>query len=181
MSSSAITFYFKEIFPTEQSFIEYLTNFNVVDITTADNLVLAQFLYKVMFRRFHNSNIQYDTPDDFKCDLANLIEDTFDRYKQQKAIIDKIYNLTDQELLTISKALTNSANNPNTKVDDPTQPLEYVGAQAFTIASNGKLQAYLTALKNIPTKFIDQLLRDAQRLFKSIIPNQIFIYKGDNN
>lgn len=179
MISSAITFYFKEIFPTEQSFLDFLTEYNVINLADAENPPLAAYMYKVLFRRYHNCNVQYDTPEDFKCDLANLVEDTFDRIKRQKAIVDKIYNLTDQELTTVTQAITNSANNPNTKVEDPTQPLEYVGAQAFTMASSGKLQAYLTALKNMPTKYIEQLLKDAQKLFKAILPNQIYIYEGD--
>lgn len=175
--SSALTFYFKEIFPTQADFQSYLMDFAIADISDAENLTFANFLYKILFRKHHNSNIQYDIIDDFKFDLANKIEDVFEKYKRQVAMIKKIQNLTDEELAIVSTALANSANNPNTTIDDPTKPLEYVGAQAYTIANTGKLQAYLNALKTIPTQLIDAFLMNCSSLFKSIIPNQIYLYE----
>lgn len=178
VNSSAITFYFKEIFPKQDDFTTYVTDYNIANLTIPANLTFAQYLFKILYRRFHNSNIQYDVPDDFKCDLANILEDNFDKYKKQIDITNKMYALTDDEMLLISEALANSANNPNTAVTDPTKPLEYIGAQAYTIAKSNKLQAYLNALRTIPTKLIEGLLAECSGLFKKYIPEQIFIYKG---
>lgn len=176
MNSSAISFYFKEIFPTVQDFETFLTDYDVADISIATNQVFAQYIYKVLFRKFHNSNVQYDTPDDFKCDLANIIEDGFDQWKRQLDLAKKTQALTDDELLELSTSLSNSANNPNTKVDDPRDFLEYVGAQVSSFANSGKLNGYLNAIRTIPTKLIGKILMDCGRLFKTFIPNQIFIY-----
>ena len=178
MISSSLTFYFKEIYPTFEKFETFLTNYNVVDLTDAENLTFAQYIYKIMFRRFHNSNIQYDTIEDFECDLANVIEDSFEKYKVQVDLVKKMQKLTDAEILTISTALANQSNNPNTKPSDPTQPLEFISAQAFTLAKDNKVQAYLRALSSIPTKLIDAMLYRCVNLFKTIIPNQVFVY-GD--
>jgi len=179
MSGSALTFYFKEIFPTKETFKEYLTEFEIVDITDAENLIFAEYLFKVIFRKYHNSNVQYDTPEDFKCDLANILEDSFLKFKRQTELARKTAKLTDEEILTMTTALANSANNPNSKPVDPTKPFEYVGAQAYTIANNGKLQGYLQALNNIPTLLIDEILLSCRGLFKTFIPNQIYIYRGE--
>lgn len=179
--SSAITFYFKEIYPTAESFNIWITDELIADLTNQDNLNFSNYLYKILFRKYHNSNIQYDTINDFKCDFANKIEDIFTKYQKQLELIKKINNLTDAEIMTISTAIANSANNPNTTVDDPTKPLDYVGAQAYTIANTGKLQAYLQALRLIPTKLIDELLLQCRGLFKTIIPNQINLFGGEEN
>jgi len=178
--SSAITFYFKEIFPTKDDFINYFDEYDIADITDASNLVFVQYLYKLLYRQYHNSNIQYNTPEDFKCDLANILEDEFEKYKKQKELAQKIYSLTDHEITLASSALASSANNPNLQQEDPTKWLSFVGAQAYTDTHNGKLQAYLLAIKNIPTKSVGELLTRCSDLFKQIIPQQIFIYKGDN-
>ena len=178
-NSSALTFYFKEIFPTQLDFTNYVTEYEITDLSVATNLTFAKYLYKIMFRRFHNCNVQYDTPDDFKCDLANILEDNFEKYKKQIDLTTKMYALTDAELLRISEALANSSNNPNSVPSDPTEPLEYIGAQAYTIAKSNKLQAYLNALRTIPTKLIEEILAECSGLFKKYIPEQIFIYKGD--
>ena len=178
MTSSALTFYFKEIYPTFEKFETFLINYNIVDLTDAENLTFAKYMFKILFRRFHNSNIQYDTIEDFECDLANIIEDSFEKYKVQVDLIKKMQKLTDTEILTINTALANQSNNPNTKPTDPTQPLEYISAQAFTIAKDNKVQAYLRALSSVPTKLIDSMLYKCVNLFKTIIPNQVFVY-GD--
>lgn len=176
--SSAITFYFKEIYPTFDKFQAFLTRENVVDLSDAENLTFAQYIYKILFRRYHNSNIQFDTVEDFECELANVLEDNFAKYKRQVELAKQMQQLTDNEILIISKALANQSNNPNTKPTDPTQPLEYISAQAFTIATDNKLQGYLRALQNIPTKLIDAMLLRCVNLFKTIIPNQVYVY-GD--
>ena len=176
--SSALTFYFKNIYPTFEEFKTFLTNQNIVDLTNSENLTFAQYIYKILFRRFHNSNIQYDTIEDFECDFANVLEDNFLKYKRQVELIKTMQNITDADLVTVSTALANQSNNPNTKVEDPTQPLEYISAQAFTIAKDNKIQAYLRALSAIPTQLIDAMLLRCVNLFKTIIPKQIFVY-GD--
>lgn len=183
MSGSALTFYFKDLMPTQKDFENFLIEYNVVDITDSENLIFADYLYKILFRKYHNSNVQYDSPEDFKCDFANILEDSFFKFKRQTELAKKIANLTDEEILIATTALANSANNPNTKPVDPTKPFEYVGAQAYTIANNGKLLGYLQALNNIPTNLIKEILLSCRSLFKTFIPNQIFIYGGnyDNN
>ena len=177
--SSALTFFFKEIFPTKQDFLTFFTEYDLgIDMILAENQAFAEYLYKILFRRYHNSNIQYDTPEDFKCDLANIVEDIFTKYQAQVEITKKMAALTDEELFTVSTALANSANNPNTAPGDPTKPLDYIGAQAFTIAKTGKVLGYLQALNNIPTQLIDEFLLACSGLFKSILPNQIYLYGG---
>ena len=108
--------------------------------------------------------------------VANIIEDSFDKYKVQVDLVKKLQQLTDAELLTVSTALANQSNNPNTKTTDPTQPLEYISAQAFTIAKDNKVQAYLRALSSIPTKLIDAMLLRCVNLFKTIIPNTVYVF-----
>ena len=120
--------------------------------------------------------MQYDTIEDFECDFANILEDNFNKYKMQVAIIKKAQALTDAELLTISTALANQSNNPNTKPTDINEPLEYISSQAYTISKDNKLQAYLRALSTIPTQLINAMLTRCVNLFKTILPNQIFVY-----
>lgn len=174
--SSSITFYFKEIYPTFEKFKQFIDKYEIVDLTVAENLTFAQYIYKILFRRYHNSNVQYDTIEDFECDFANILEDNFDKYKKQVELTRKMQQLTDEEIIQISTALANQSTNPNTKLDDPTKPIEYVSSQAFTLANDNKLNAYLRALQTIPTKLIDAMLMRCRTLFKTIITNQIYVY-----
>lgn len=178
--SCALTFLFKEIFPTKEDFLNYLTEYNIVEnLTSADDENFANYIYKILYRRYANSNVQFDTIEDFKLNFANVLEDNFKKYKQQLRIIQKVQNLTDDELITISTALANQSNNPNTAPDDPTKPLEFISAQAFTLARDNKLQAYLRAVNTIPTQLIDEMLMRCANLFKTLIPNQVFVYENE--
>lgn len=178
LPSSSITFYFKEIFPNFASFNQYLKDFEVVDTTAADNETLAKQIYKYLFRQFCNSNVQYDTPEDFKLSLANVIEDMFEKYKQQLALIQKVHNMTAEDLEIISRALANTSQNPNSAPQDIEKPLEYITAQAYTVARTGRLQAYLQAINAMPTKLIGELILSCKKLFKQILPTQVFYYKN---
>lgn len=175
--STALTFYFKEIYPNFEAFNNFLTQYQVFDTTSAVNLSFAQYIYKVLYRRYHNSNVQYDTIDDFCCDFANVLEDTIEKYQKQLELIKKMYALTENELLMLNSALANNSLNPNTVVDDPTKPLEYISAQAFSYTNDNKLTAFMRALNNLPSKLIDTMLRRCVNLFKTILPNQIYVYK----
>ena len=176
--SSAITFYFKDIFKTQDDFIKFLQDEKIID-DDAEKITFGQYVYKLLFRRYHNSNIQYDTTEDFKNDLANILEDSFDKFKTQNELIKKLHKITDEDIFIISEALANQANNPNSSTQDPKQPLNYISAQAYSYAKDNKLQAYLRALNNMPTKLINELLINCSGLFKRYIPQQTFTFKGD--
>lgn len=174
---STLTFLFKDIFPDKESFETFLTEFDVVGDLNADKKAFADYLFKIMNRKFHNSNIQFDTQDDFKCELANKVEDTFDKYARQLTLIEKMNNLTDGEIQQVSTALANSANNPNDQPDDPTKPLPFISAQAYSMVGTGKLQALLTALKSTQTKLIDEFLDNVRPLFKGVLPQNIVFFE----
>lgn len=179
LPSSSITFYFKEIYPDYATFKKFLTDFDVVDVTVAENDALAQKLFKYLFRQYHNSNVQFDTPDDFNCSLANVIEDMFAKYKQQLILIAKTHEMTADDLEVVSRALANSAQTPNSKVDDIEKPLEYIGAQAYTVARTGRLQAYLQAINAMPTLLIKEMTTACRHLFKTILPRQNYYFKTE--
>lgn len=176
--SSALTFYFKDIFPTYTEFKTFLQEFNVFNTTQTLDNTFAEFVFKTLFRQFCNSNIQYDTPDDFKNDLANILEDNMLRYQKRLDLVKKAHALTDDELILLSKAIANTSVNPNTVVDDPSEPIEYISTQASTYAKDNKLQAFLKAIELLPNQYIGELINKCKSLFKSIIPNQILVYEG---
>lgn len=175
MNNNALTFLFKEIFPTKASWETYFGDYDIVDLTD-DNTPFCDYLYKILYRRYANSNVQFDTIEDFKLALANKVEDVFAKYARQLTLIEKVNNLTDDELLRVSSALANSANNPNDAPDDPTQPLNYISAQAYSLVNSNKLTSYLSALNSVSTKLIDAFLTQCASLFKGIFSEEAILF-----
>ena len=114
-------------------------DYQINDLTDAETLNYFKYVYKILFRHYCNSNVQYLTPDEFKLDLANDLENVWAKFKKRKELVEKIYNLTDDEILKINNTLSNQANNPNDAPDDPTQPLNYISAQVYSQLNDNKL------------------------------------------
>ena len=98
-------------------------------------------------------------------------------------MIDKIYNLSDDEILEIDHAINNMANNPNDEPEDPTKPLNFISAQTYNLKVQGKARTYLERLNSLPTLNIYKFLHNDkpeemgfEDLFVQIIPNQDYIY-----
>ncbi|MBO7695184.1 MAG: hypothetical protein J6T10_21390 [Methanobrevibacter sp.] len=174
--STSLTFFFKEIFETENDFLNFVIDYNVNSLNIADNLIYFKYVYKVLFRTYCNSNIQYLTPEEFKLDFANELENVWEKFKKRKELVEKIYKLSDDEILKINNTLSNQANNPNDAPDDPTKPLNYISAQVYSQLNDNKLIGYLKAIETMPELKNKELINSFKWLFKSYIPNQVFIY-----
>lgn len=174
--SSELTFFFKTIFPDYQTFKTFLEDFEVYNTTQSVDNAFAQYVYKILFRRYHNSNIQFDTIDSFKCEFANILEDSMKKYQKQKQLIDASYDLDNKEIAMLGEAIANQALNPNTAPSDITQPIEFISAQASTFTKDNKLMAYMRAIVSLPSQYIEEMVRKCRPLFKTIIPNEIFIF-----
>ena len=116
------------------------------------------------------------TPEEFKLDFANELENVWEKFKKRKELVEKIYKLSDDEILKINNTLSNQANNPNDAPDDPTKPLNYISAQVYSQLNDNKLIGYLKAIETMPELKNKELINSFKWLFKSYIPNQVFIY-----
>ena len=86
-------------------------------------------------------------------------------------------------ILQVNQVLSNYAENPNNKPDDPTKPLNFISNQTYTNQQNGKLSGYLLALSSIPVLDIYSFLRKSENdgmsfndLFMVVLPNEIDIF-----
>lgn len=181
--SDCITFYFEDIFPDYDTFSEYvIENSQVINTANEEDVAFIGFCWNILSRHFHNQNIRYDSPQNFLASFMLVFDNKFQQFKKQKSLVDKIYNLTENEILQINNALSNVANNPNNEVADPSQPLNYISAQTFSLLNDNKLKGYLNALNTIPTLKVFNFLRGADDemwfsdLFMNVQIPQKFLY-----
>lgn len=185
--SDAFTFYFEDIFHDYDTWKSVMEEYSTIDYTKTEEAAFDQFCFKLLFRHYNHANIRYDTPDAFVSELLNVYENKFKQFMTEKRIIDKMSDLTLDELQIVSTTLTNMANNPNDDVSDPLQPLNYISAQTFNQVQSNKLRAYLEALNNIPTLEIYKFFKantpqemGFDDLFMSVQPNSKYVYsKGE--
>lgn len=184
---TSFTYYFEEIFPTYQDWVDFMGENGIIDYSDPFNESFDQFCWNILSRHYTHTNIRYTTPEYFKAELMNVYENKFKQYQKQKAIIDETYELTLDEIQQLRNALTNMANNPN--VENPLNSegvLEYISAQTYQAENDNKLKSYIMALNNIPSlnmyKFLKADSKDEMGfddLFMQVQPNILYYYKKE--
>lgn len=183
MNKISWTFFFNEVFESYddfKNFIEEQSNTYSADVD--ENFL--RFTWNILAREFSYRDIAYSDKETFKDSFLNVFDDKFLQFKNQKSKVDKIYNLTDAEVLEIQNALTSSANAPESYVEDMGTQLGYISNQAYNTVSGGRLQGYLNALNNLPTFKIRDFLYKGDISFNDLFvkasPNIQYLYREEN-
>lgn len=183
-----ITFYFKDIFPSYSEFTEFIdiyTNINSEDVLNA-------YIFKYLYNRYCNSNINYDTIDAFLRHMGITYEDTFNQMQLRKNIIDAQYQITVEELTLTSRALSNTAslniannanNNAIVAIENPDDYIiPYINSQVTNKLTNenemsmhrNKLKSYFEALDFVTTKYLTKFLNNFNKHFLTVFMTPIF-------
>lgn len=180
---SNYTFKFGKIFDTYEKWRTFSEECGFINFEDTTESEFDKYCYKVLFRHYQQANIRYTNITDFCNELSLVYESKFKQFKKQKELIDKIYSLTENEILQVNQILANYAENPNNKPEDPTKPLNFISSQTYTNQTNGKLAGYLLALSGIPVLDIYSFLRKSENdglsfneLFMVVLPNEIDIF-----
>lgn len=174
MRNLATSFLFKEIFPKSSDFITFIDDYTSIDTNSEQSMLV--YLYTKLYRYYGNSNVNYDTIEEFKGYFSIAFEDYYEQYKVRYAFIKKIYELTDEEILTATEQIHNQADNPNTLPDDPKKPLDYISQQDYYLDKGSKFYKfndYLNKLTDLRTKaFLDRFAY----MFEWIYTNKKYLY-----
>ena len=153
------TFNFGELFKNYDEWKELFINTDIVNYEDEAQADFDKYFYNILFRHFCKSFIRYVEPEAFKNELINVYQNKFKQAMKEFEICNKIYNLTEEEIIAIGRAITNLANNPNEEIAQPTKQLEYISQQNASYSFNNKLDSYLKYLNSLPTfnvyKFIN--------------------------
>ena len=203
--SNAYTYYFNDIFTKYKDWKDFITTTGIVDYNDTIQSNYDFYFYKLLSYHFSHQNIRYFEINSFLLELTNVYSNRFKQYMRKIQFAEKLYNLTEDEILYLEKSIidnantgiTNLANNPNNDVAEPTQPLSYISNQTY---SNGtgqsvdtklknKLDMFLKYIQNLPglsayefiSKRENEFDMSFKDLFMQVLPNQKYVYhKGGN-
>lgn len=170
--SDSYTWYFEEVFKNDVEFSQYISDYGIVLPST----ITATNLYNLFLDRYMNCSINFDTIEVFKRRFKILLNDYLQEYASRIATINKIYALTDDELLVVNTYINNYANNPNYQLTDVYNELDYVSNQNNGINRGNKLGAYITYLKTLLPYGNQEFLDRFRKLFKQIYIRKVDIY-----
>ena len=131
---------FTEIWEDVKSFKTDLAASPFADAITADNQTK---LFYLLYAKYGNSPIANRDITQFKYKVFSIIYQYGPTWEKKIAIQDSIRSLTEEDLLTGSKAVYNSALNPGTAPTAGTvEELTYINSQNTTNYKKSKMDAY---------------------------------------
>ena len=183
-----ISWTFGEIFPDYDSWQDFITkNTTIIDYQDAEIAAFDKYCYDALSRRFAGAEIRYSVKSPFYGQMLNIYLTSFFAFKREKELLDKIYNLTEEEILIASKIWSNIALEPNTLDTPADKILNYIGQQTSSFDTRGKLDRYFQALKQIPTLDLARFFKNKyagisfEDLFVQIYSPQYAVYYGGEN
>lgn len=161
--------FFRDIFPDVSSFQAFVTKLSPPIVGTHP---LVPVCYRWLFERFATSSIAYDTPEAFIRHFGLDFTNAFSQLKMRNDMIDAQYSLTPDEIRTTTEQISNMAGNDSSiygeGYDALAKPLPYVAAQTSAREKDGKLGAYLNAIRNITDLYMFEYLNRFERHFAHI-------------
>jgi len=168
------TKYFKYVFMTLEDFTSFLEEYT--DVESSD--IMNAYCYKYLYARFGNTSIGYYEVASFLRQFGLTYENFFNRFKMQRQIVDSLYDININDLITSQIFISNIANNPNDMPENPLDnALNFVSQQTSSKITSNKLESYFKSLQMISDNLLDEFLEQFRKHFISILirPEKIFI------
>jgi len=168
--------YFYDIFPSVEEFIAKQPE--PLKVLTNDELTT---LYYLLYARYGNDTIASYDENQFIYKVFSTIYMYGPTWAKRIEVQNKIRGLTDDELMTGSKNILNTALNPGgTGTTADLTELNYINQQNTSNVKRGKLEAYTILWDILKTDVTEDFINKFKKLFIYILqPDYPLWYKTD--
>lgn len=163
---------FDDIFPSLDDFKTEYTNCKLPLTEYFGDVSSEQVstLYYLLYGKYGNSTIASDDETRFKYSLFSIVFQYGPTWVEQLKLQKEIRNLTLQELQTGSKAIYNTALNPNISPSTNTlEELPYINQQNTTNYAKSKAGAYEIKMNLLSSDVTEKFLVKFRKLFLKIV------------
>lgn len=162
---------FADIWPSADAFIQdYQASAIPQKLKVAD----ATTLYYLLYARYGNSSIANSDENQFKYKIFSTIYIGGATWAKKQEIQDKLRAMTEDEILTGTKAINNHAYNPQTApTTDTVEELEYINEQNTTKYKKSKLDGYALLWAILNDGVTERFLREFRYHFLVVVEPQV--------
>lgn len=174
---------FDDIFPSLDDFKTEYTNCKLPLTEYFGDVSSEQVstLYYLLYGKYGNSTIASDDETRFKYSLFSIVFQYGPTWVEQLKLQKEIRNLTLQELQTGSKAIYNTALNPNTAPSTNTlEELPYINQQNTTNYAKSKAGAYEIKMNLLSSDVTEKFLVKFRKLFLKIVQPTVPLWYIEN-
>lgn len=174
---------FDDIFPSLDDFKTEYTNCKLPLTEYFGDVSSEQVstLYYLLYGKYGNSTIASDDETRFKYSLFSIVFQYGPTWVEQLKLQKEIRNLTLQELQTGSKAIYNTALNPNVApTTSALEELPYINQQNTTNYAKSKAGAYEIKMNLLSSDVTEKFLVKFRKLFLKIVQPTVPLWYIEN-
>lgn len=162
---------FVDSYPTVEEFINDYTD---IGIPTTISDTSAATLYYLLYARYGNSTIASSDLNRFKYALFATIFQYGPAWEKRLEIQEKVRSLTDDEIFTGSRQVSNHAYNPsNAPSTASLEELTYIDQQNTMAWKRSKLEGYSQLLMLLDSDVSEEFLGKFRKLFLYIVEPEL--------
>jgi len=178
---------FANIFPDYTTFNTWHTGCgvpqNLLTGTNYANYNLSA-IYFLLISYYANSHIKSADENRFKLQMSAIIYECAPQWQREMYLQNKILTLTDDEVLSGSKAIYNHAQHPDTSpITTSTTALDYIDDQNVTNYQKDKLKGYVDSSSYFDTRICKRFVDRFKPLFLSVLYTDepvLYTTEGEN-
>ena len=171
-SDFSVSWRFKDIFPDLAAFTEFVQEY------CTEQFASTTRIYSLLFRRYANASVRYDTIDAFKRQFSFTLDEFGEKFGFDYEMISHAYKLTVDDLILVNEAYSASANAPNQEYSDSlSQMWEYINGQTGNRVTRDKLTALISAIDRATDRRYTLFADEFQKHFVRISAPIGYYYK----
>lgn len=165
---------FNDIYPTFDDFKDDIAIYNSIGLNPNFKENTNQTLFYLLSARYGNSSVANSDESQFKLKLFSTIFQYGPTWEKRLSIQADLRALTEDELLTGSKAIYNHSFNPSTAPStDTLDELPTINDQNVTKYKNSKMNAYANLMALLEKDVTEEFMNKFKKLFLIIVEPQL--------
>lgn len=165
---------FREIFSTKEAFF---TDYQNLDLGGFSKDETVYKLYKLLWAKHANDAIFSTDEDQFKAKLFAIVFEYGGVFEKKLEILDRIQNMTDEELEKGTVQVSNSAEHPSTQpLTQEFETLRKIDHQSANVVKRSKLEYLSIQSSAMNTQFIAEFLNRFNKLFNPFPAEDPLLY-----
>lgn len=178
---TSLTFKLKQIYNSEDELNNAMwTEVSKFFDINKDDFKLATHL---LYNKYINSEIAYDTPNAFIRNLSNTAIEMYPQFVSRLGFLRELYSMSLEELRQGTTTIMNSASNPNEKVENPTSTIiDYITSQDTTSEQDNKFDRLNEGISKMKASYTKQFLNGFTNLFTKVYSTEKYedyLYRKD--
>lgn len=152
---------FSDTFPSYEAFYNDFKSFSALTVIPFKEEDFLKHIYLVLMGEYASNNLSNFSEDQFKIRFFTRVNQHGPQYERELDMQRELVHLTEDELVSSSSVIYNSAINPATTVEDPSSTLiKELNSQNTTFHKRSKMDAFA---------YLRSLLDEGRNLTKDFI------------